>query len=61
MTTLEESKRAWKEELGKYLRKFSFIVNEGIEVPLLTDSTRQIVIDCNNGKISGVKPTYNIR
>ena len=43
------------------LFKKSSVDMEGVSLPLLNKHTNQIVINCNDGEVTDVKPTYRFK
>ncbi len=49
-----------KSYLGDILRKVEVEIHEGVSIPLLSKKTNQIVINCNDGSITDIKPVFKI-
>lgn len=49
-----------KAYLGDVLRKIDIELHEGINIPLLSRKTNQIIINCNDGNITDIKPIFKI-
>ncbi len=55
-----DSDKEVKTSIGVLLKK-TCINMGGYDIPLLSRTTSQIVINCNDGQITDIKPTYRIK
>lgn len=49
-----------RKELEKMLLRISVGIGD-IKVPLLSPETNQIIINCNQGKVSDLKPIFRLK
>jgi len=56
----DEKHKKVKAEVGELLKRMRVSL-EGNEIPLLNKCTNQIVINCNDGEITDLKPAFTIR
>lgn len=58
--TKNNSCKNLKMVVGAVFKKSSVDI-DGKEIPLLTKNTEQIVVNCNDGEVTDVKPTYRFK
>ena len=58
--TKHDSYKNLKMVVGALFKKSSVDI-DGKEIPLLSKCTEQIVINCNDGEVTDVKPTYRFK
>lgn len=56
----QDSEKSLKAAVGNLLKK-TCINMDGFQMPILGKLTSQIVINCNDGEIADIKPTYRIK
>jgi len=56
----QNSDKILKTVVGNLLKK-TCINTGGYQLPILSKLTSQIVINCNDGEIADIKPTYRIK
>ena len=57
---MNEHNKKLKSALSEMLKNISVDI-DGLRVPLLGKQTKQIVIDCNEGKVSDVTPVFRTK
>lgn len=56
----QDSEKSLKTAVGMLLKK-TCVDMGGYQIPILGKLTSQIVINCNDGEIADIKPTYRIK
>ena len=56
----EDHNKELKKAVSDVLKKMSIVVG-GVDVPLLTSSTNQILINCNRGEVTDILPEFRIK
>lgn len=54
---LEFIQSEWKKILSEFLRKVAKLNSSGMNVPLLSEDTESIIINCHKGFVVDAKPT----